>query len=56
LGYEPHSLPLREIADCNLRPGAVILDSRTLQSTAKSGSRAGYDGHKKRICAMMQLL
>lgn len=29
-------------------PGAVILDSRTLQSTPESGARAGFDGHKKR--------
>jgi transposase len=27
---------------------AVILDSRTLQSTPESGKRAGFDGHKKR--------
>lgn len=29
-------------------PSAVVLDSRTLQSTPESGSRAGYDGHKRR--------
>ena len=29
-------------------PTAVILDSRTVQSTAESGARAGYDGHKRR--------
>ena len=29
-------------------PTAVILDSRTLQSTTKSGGRAGYDGHKRK--------
>lgn len=29
-------------------PSAVILDSRTVQSTPESGSRAGFDGHKKR--------
>src|SRR5215213_9860292 len=29
-------------------PTAVIVDSRTLQSTPESGGRAGYDGHKKR--------
>ena len=29
-------------------PSAVILDSRTIQSTPESGSRAGYDGHKRR--------
>jgi transposase len=30
------------------QPTAVILDSRTLQSTPESGHRAGWDGHKKR--------
>ncbi len=29
-------------------PSAVILDARTLQSTPESGSRAGYDGAKKK--------
>lgn len=29
-------------------PSAVILDSRTLQSTPESGARAGFDGHKRR--------
>jgi transposase len=29
-------------------PTAVILDSRTLQSTPESGGRAGYDGAKRR--------
>lgn len=29
-------------------PSAVILDSRTMQSTPESGARAGFDGHKKR--------
>lgn len=29
-------------------PSAAILDARTVQSTPESGSRAGYDGHKKR--------
>ena len=29
-------------------PTAVILDSRTLQSTPESGARGGFDGHKKR--------
>lgn len=29
-------------------PTAVILDSRTLQSTPESGKRAGYDGAKRR--------
>jgi transposase len=30
------------------QPSAVLLDSRTLQSTPESGARAGYDGHKRR--------
>lgn len=30
------------------QPTAVIVDSRTMQSTPESGSRAGYDGHKRR--------
>jgi transposase len=29
-------------------PSAIILDSRTLQSSPESGARAGYDGAKKR--------
>jgi transposase len=29
-------------------PTAVMLDARTVQSTPESGSRAGYDGHKRR--------
>jgi transposase len=29
-------------------PSAIIMDSRTLQSTPESGARAGFDGHKKR--------
>ena len=29
-------------------PSAAIFDSRTLQSTPESGSRAGYDGAKRR--------
>src|SRR5919108_5352978 len=32
----------------NEQPSAAILDSRTLQSTPESGSRAGYDGHKRK--------
>ena len=30
------------------QPTAVILDSRTLQSSPESGQRAGYDGHKRK--------
>lgn len=32
----------------NAHPTAVIIDSRTLQSTPESGSRAGFDGAKKK--------
>jgi transposase len=39
---------LRMALDRNAAPSAVILDSRTLQSTPESGGRAGFDGHKKR--------
>jgi transposase len=37
---------LRVAHDRAPTPTAVILDSRTLQSTPESGARAGYDGHK----------
>ena len=30
------------------QPSAAIFDTRTIQSTAESGDRAGYDGHKRR--------
>lgn len=30
------------------QPSAVILDSRTLQSSCETGPRAGYDGYKRR--------
>jgi transposase len=39
---------VRMALDRNAEPSAAILDSRTLQSTPESGSRAGFDGHKKR--------
>lgn len=39
---------LRMAADRNENPSAVILDSRTLQSTPESGGRAGYDGAKRK--------
>src|SRR5204862_2409119 len=39
---------LRLVQDRHSDPSAVILDSRTLQSTPESGARAGYDGHKKK--------
>jgi transposase len=39
---------LRLALDRKADPSAVIMDSRTLQSTPESGARAGFDGHKKR--------
>jgi transposase len=37
----------REFSGCKAPPTAVILDSRTLQSTPESGARASYDGVKR---------
>lgn len=39
---------LRVLNGRNKQPSAVILDSRTLQSTVESGGRAGYDGGKRK--------
>jgi transposase len=39
---------VRQIEGRSPQPHAAILDSRTVQSTAESGARAGYDGHKRR--------
>lgn len=40
---------LREVLEDRAgQPTAVIIDSRTVQSTPESGARAGYDGHKRR--------
>ena len=39
---------LREYAGRKGQPTAMILDSRTLQSTPESGVRGGYDGAKRR--------
>src|SRR5262249_1483648 len=39
---------LRRAADRPAPPSAAMLDARTLQSTAASGARGGYDGHKRR--------
>ncbi len=39
---------LRLLDGRNEQPSAVILDSRTLQSTLESGNRAGYDGGKRK--------
>lgn len=39
---------VREQAGRHAQPTAMILDSRTVQSTPESGARAGYDGAKRR--------
>ena len=39
---------LRAYAGRDVQPSAVVLDSRTLQSTPESGARAAYDGAKRR--------
>lgn len=39
---------LRLAAGRAAQPSAVVVDSRTLQSTPESGARAGYDGTKRR--------
>jgi transposase len=39
---------LRVLAKRATQPTAVVIDSRTLQSTPESGARAGYDGAKRR--------
>src|SRR3954449_7179706 len=39
---------LRQLAGRAAAPTAAILDSRTLRSTPESGSRAGYDGAKRK--------
>jgi transposase len=39
---------LRRAQGRTAEPSAVIFDSRTLQSTPESGTRAGYDGAKRR--------
>jgi len=39
---------LRLAEERQAQPSAVILDSRTLQSTPESGPRAGYDGAKRK--------
>jgi transposase len=39
---------LRVAPGRNALPSAAIFDSRTLQSTPESGTRAGYDGAKRR--------
>lgn len=47
---------LRLVAGRTAQPGAVVIDSRTLQSTPESGAAAGYDGVKKRKGRKLHLL
>ena len=39
---------LRMALERKADPSAVILDSRTVQSTPESGARAGFNGHTGR--------
>ena len=39
---------LRVAGGRNAQPSAAVLDGRTLQSTPESGTRAGYDGYKRK--------
>ena len=39
---------LREFAGRKSQPTAMVVDSRTLQSTPESGARCGYDGARRR--------
>lgn len=41
-------LLLRVAGGREAQPSAAIFDGRTLQSTPESGSRGGYDGHKRK--------
>lgn len=46
---------LRLAAGRNVQPSAAILDRRTLRSSPESGTRAGYDGAKRRKGAKLHL-
>src|SRR5258707_423846 len=47
--FRPVSLPGRaRFSRRKAKPTAMLLDSRTIQSTPESGARAGYDGAKRR--------
>ena len=46
---------LRLAAGRTEEPSAVIIDSRTLRSTPESGSRAGYDGAKRKRGSKLHL-
>ena len=47
---------LRLAARRDAVPSAVVIDSRTLQSTPESGARAGYDGHKRKKGSKVHLV
>src|SRR5215813_1940809 len=46
---------LRVAPGRNALPSAAIVDSRTLQATPESGTRAGYDGAKRRRDSQVHL-
>jgi transposase len=46
---------LRLAAGRDAQPSAAIIDSRTLRSTPESGSRAGYDGAKRKKGSKLHL-
>ena len=46
---------LRLAAGRTEEPSAAIIDSRTLRSTPESGSRAGYDGAKRKRGSKLHL-
>jgi len=46
---------LRRAQGCKAEPSAAIFNSRTLQSTPESGTRAGYDGAKRRRGSKVQM-
>jgi transposase len=46
---------LREFAGRTAQPTAMILNSRTLQSTPESGAHGGYDGTKRRPSSRRRL-
>jgi transposase len=46
---------LRQLAGRSAEPSAAIMDSRTLRSTPESGSRAGYDGAKRKKGSKLHL-
>src|SRR5258708_14478550 len=47
---------LRLAAGHSEDPSAVIMDSRTMQSSPESGTRAGFDGHKSRKASKVHMV